>query len=77
LDWYKEQIITCWKKFFLETITGSRIESREYIQQIERETGKNASHRAKPSFAGGHCQTSLLRVILREQKTRERRVHMP
>jgi len=42
------------RNFFLETITGSRIGSREYIRQIERETGKNASHRPKPSFTGGH-----------------------
>jgi len=52
------------EEIFLETITGSRIGSREYIRQIEREAGKNASHRAEPSFAG----TSLPRVISHEQK---------
>lgn len=45
------------EEIFLETITDSRIGSREYIRQIEREAGKNASHRAKPSFAGGHLSS--------------------
>lgn len=46
------------EEIFLETITDSRIGSREYIRQIEREAGKNASHRAKPSFAGGHLSST-------------------
>lgn len=71
----------CRKHFFfsVETFTGLRLGSREYIRQIERErerqAGKNACHRTKPSFAGEYF--SFTCDFARAKNSREKRVYTP